>query len=370
MEALALSTEVLDWAAGRVGETLYDIAHSIAKRKADQDNIAAGKLTVRQAEKLAKRTRVPFGFLFLTEPPELPTPQIPDLRRVENPEPLSQDFYEVLADVLHKQSWYLEHVSARGAAALPFVGKFKLGDSPAANLVAQDIRATLRLSEADRRMAGDAATYFGAIATRAEDAGILVMKNGVVKSASRRALSEREFRGFAIANGLAPLVFVNGQDAQVAAVFTLAHELAHIWLGVSGVSDVPLAFDRDIERLCNAVAAALLVPEAEFRERWTTPGEIPALARYFRVSQVVVARRALDFGLIQQAEYDAISAASVRKKSSGGDGLRTVSVRNSKRFTRALVSSVMSGETLIREAASLLNVRPETVMKLGTEKGD
>lgn len=368
MESLVFSTEVLDWAAGRVGDTLDGLAHSIAKRRKDQESIAAGRLTIRQAEKIAKRARIPFGYLFLQQPPDLPRPQLPDLRRVADPEPLSEDFYETLADVQSKHDWYLDYLGSRGAESLPYVGRFNPNQSPPASDVARDICNTLRWGAEDRRRASDAGTYFSILAEKAEDAGLLVMKSGVVKSYTRRALSEREFRGFAIAEPVAPLVFVNGQDAQVAAVFTLAHEIAHVWYGVSGVSDVARNSERHIEALCNSVAACILVPENEFRQRWEAHADVTALSRQFRVSQVVIARRALDFGLIDQDAYDAVVAASIRKKGSGGDGLRTVPVRNSKRLTRALVASAMSGETLIREAAGLLNVSPETIVKLGRGK--
>ena len=195
---------------------------------------------------------------------------------------------------------------------------------------------------------------------------MLVFKTSYVKSNTRRPLSEKQFRGFAIAHKLVPLVFVNGRDAEVAAVFTLVHELAHIWLGVTGVSDVnPSRFGDPVERLCNRVAANLLVPKDAFLERWAESWDLERLAKHFRVSKLVIARRALDSKLVDQAFYDQAAANTRRVKSTGKPtALVTIPIRNSKKFTRTIVASAMSGQTLLRDAASLLNVKPDTVVAL------
>lgn len=365
MEAIALSREVLDWAAERAGGTLHSFAESIAKRAKDRERIVEGRLTIPQAEKLAKKARIPFGFLFLSEPPEIERPKIPDLRQVQDAAPLSDDFYETLEDVLAKQQWFNEYLTEAGASEVPFVGRFS-GKDGDADAIAEDMRRELGLSDEDRRKSADAAAYFSTLSAKAEARGVLVFKSGYVKANTRRPLSEKEFRGFAIAHKLVPLVFINGRDAEVAAVFTLIHELAHIWAGVTGVSDItPSKFGNPIERLCNRVASNVLVPDDAFVSRWDGPEDIEKLARFFRVSKLVIARRALDHRLVDQAFYDEVAANSQRNKSSGKPtALVTIPIRNSKKFTKAIVASAMSGQTLLRDAASLLNVKPDTVVTL------
>jgi Zn-dependent peptidase ImmA (M78 family) len=187
-----------------------------------------------------------------------------------------------------------------------------------------------------------------------------------VKSNTRRTLSVKEFRGFAIVDPLAPVVFINGRDALVASVFTLVHELAHVWLGESGVSDLATRAAKGVERVCNQVAAEVLVPKQEFLAQWRVQADLGRIARRFRVSKLVIARRALDFDLIDAAVYEAVASATNQpSREGGGSAYRTIPARNSKRLTLALVRSALSGETLLREAASLLSVRPETVMELG-----
>lgn len=365
MAAMNLSLSVLDWAAQEAGKSRQTLAEEVAKREDDRRKIINGELTIRQAEKVAKLARIPFGYLFLQHPPSLPSPSIPDLRRVADSAPLSTDFFEVLADVEAKQSWFIDHLREGGAEPLSFVGRFSFDKNPAVEQLAVDIRTTLDISADDRAKSADPNAYFRRLAERAESRGILVMKTGIVRSFTRRPLSEQEFRGFALAHPLAPVVFINGQDAVVAAVFTLMHEIAHIWLGQSGVSDLNPSTDRAIEVFCNSVAAEILIPNREFLQHWHATPNIDALANLFRVSRAVVARRAFDNNLIDWSEYQIYLRPVARRiRDSGGDALRTIPVRNSKRLTSAVVASALSGDTLIREAAALLNSKPDTVIKL------
>ena len=372
MEPLKLSRDVLDWAAEKAGQTLHAFAESVAKRERDRERITEGRLTVTQAEKLAKKARIPFGYLFLAEPPEITRPTIPDLRQIQDAQPLKEDFYETLEDVLAKQSWLIEYLTEAGAGKLPFVRRFTADTKRNADDIAADMRRELGITDDDRRKSPDASAYFSTLSAKAEAKGVLVFKTSYVKSNTRRPISEKEFRGFAIAHKLVPLVFVNGRDAEVAAVFTLIHELAHIWLGVTGVSDVtPSRFGNPIERLCNRVAANLLVPMNAFLERWTGPQDVERLAKYFRVSKLVIARRALDNKLVDQAFYDEVASNTQRVKSSGKPtALVTIPIRNSKNFTRTIVASAMSGQTLLRDAASLLNVKPDTVVALAKGRAE
>lgn len=365
MNQIAITPSVLNWAAEKAQGSLHSFAEQIAKRKVDREQILEGRLTIPQIEKLAKKARIPFGYLFLNEPPNLADVEIPDLRRVQDAVPLGDNFYQTLEDVRTKQEWFIEYIKESGGVEVPFVGRFKEGKR-SASVIAADIKRELFISDDDRRKSSNAETYFSRLSEKIENAGVLVFKSSIVKSNTKQSLSEQEFRGFAITHKLAPIIFVNGRDAQVASVFTLMHELAHIWIGADGVSDVTAYPNNPIEKLCNEIASRILVPNDIFMEQWSGLDGIGQQAKYFRVSKVVIARRAMDNGLINRDQYEEIASKVTRNRNAGKPTIyQTLPIRNSKKLTSAVIADAMSGNTLLRDAARLLNVKPSTIMSFG-----
>jgi Zn-dependent peptidase ImmA (M78 family) len=206
--------------------------------------------------------------------------------------------------------------------------------------------------------------------TSAEDAGVLVMVSSIVGNNSDRALGVGEFRGFALADQLAPLIFLNGTDSKVAQMFTLAHELAHLRLDARGVCDMQAGqvSPQKIGRLCNQVAAELLVPLQElvaaYRPGEPVPEVIQRLARQFKVSTLVVLRRLFDAGHLSRealwqhyrTELERLQTLQDRSLT-GGAFYRSLGARSGKRLARALVGIALEGLTLLSEAYRLLGVR-------------
>lgn len=270
---------------------------------------------------------------------------LPDFRRmadggVRKPSP-------ELIDTIHicqrRQRWYREYVVGSRGDTLPFVGAADVGDQPA--VVAGQIRTVLKLEVGSRNEAETWEEFLRQFIALAREAGVLVMINGVVGNNTHRLLNPREFRGFAIADPFAPLVFINGADTKSGQIFTLAHELAHIWIGKDGVSnsaadDLPeqLGPDSKVERFCNAVAAEVLVPMAQL-SNMELPQDVDqakaTIARSFRVSTLVALRRIKDIGRLSYddfqgayyAELDVLKRKAKQKKSGGGDFYNTMSAR-------------------------------------------
>ena len=368
-DTVQLSPKVLDWAASQVGSSLEEFAHRISKRRASR--IVDGTLTSSEAIKFAKTSGVPLGYLFLEQPPPQRTLPVADFRTLPEAHPLGKDFFDVFDDIEYKQSWYREYLQSAGAERLPFVGKFK-GRAPSPKTVATDMRQVVAMPEAATALLRSADDHFAMLASKCERAGVLVFKNSVVGNNTKRHLSVKEFRGFALADPLAPVIFVNGADAPAAWVFTLAHELAHVWMGDSGVSDANPAASNAQERFCNAVAAEFLVPATIFNDIWAsgagldTSARIDRARRYFRVSTLVIARRALDLGLITSGAYAAAYKNAVlhgKKQSKGGNFYRTLATRNSKRLSQRVASLAVSGSLSLGEAGRLLNTNPNNVVK-------
>lgn len=371
MELIELSPAVLDWAASQAGVYVGEVAKKVSKRAAEK--IISGQLTYPQVLKYAKLTGVPLGFLFLEEPPASRSPPIADFRTVQDSKPLSRDFFEVFDDIEFKHAWLKERFSGEDADVLPFVGKYA-DKLPSPDDLAAEMRQTIGFDDQARMRLKTPDELFSFLAESCEKIGIFVFKNGVVGNNTSRPLSVVEFRGFAIADPYCPLVFINGADAQAAWVFTLAHELAHIWLGHSGISDAGVGANNAEERYCNAVAGELLVPAARFIDVWaeldgaSDDVRMDFARRTFKVSKVVIARRAYDLNLISKDTYLNVYLlarnASKDKKSSGGDFFRTLAVRNSKNFSTQVADLAVAGSITLSHAGRLLNTTPNNVVKL------
>jgi len=358
----------MSWSRLRAGLTEADLARSLPVKadKIVEWESGISQPTFKQAQNWAMLAHIPFGFLFLKAPPQ-DVLALPDLRTVGGVAPAapSINLLDTVRDVLRKQAWYLEYLKEQEQAPLPFVGKFS-PDSRISDVVAH-MRKTLSIDALPAQKNHDDAMRHLIVA--AESAGILVMRSGMVGSNTHRKLDVGEFRGFAISDRRAPVVFINIADAPNARVFTLAHELAHLWIGSTGISSVLPASKRKEEIFCNAVAGAFLVPEHPFRNAWRTVDDwaatLPDLAAMFHVSRLVIARRACDLGLIPAAAYAGFYRAELeefrQKKGSGGDFYRSAGARNSKRFSLAVVSEALSGRLLLREAGKLLGIHPAKI---------
>lgn len=371
---------IITWARQRSEMDLVDLAASIHVKPEQISDWESGEdhPTFRQAQNLAKKLFIPFGYLFLAEPPVI-EPQIADLRTVrdEQRNRFSLEFEDVLNDAQRKQNWYKEQLLREGAQNLAFIGKFSITDDIQA--VAEDIRENLGINQALRDRSTSWEDFLSKFIENVEANGILVLRNGVVGNNNRRKLSVQEFRGFVLSDPIAPLIFINNNDTQAAKVFTLAHELAHLWIGESGVSDLDpgtrlTVAINDIERFCNKVAAELLVPQQVFIESWDDNANLQAnlnsLCRLFRVSAPVILIRAKTLNKISDQvfyqEYPNYNAARRRALSSSGNFNNTLPVRNSKTLTRAIITSALEGSTLYRDAARLLGVKVSTLNSLAS----
>lgn len=378
MMRVEVSPELLRWARERSG---LDIL-ALTRRFPYLDSWERGEAhpTLKQLEGFAKATHTPVGYLFLSEPPVEHVP-IPDFRTIGNeltgrPSP---DLLDTIYLCQQRQEWYRNHARSMGEASLTLVGSVQVtGDVVR---TAALIRTALGFDIEERRRMPTWTDALRRFLEQADALGILVMVSGVVGSNNRRQLDPQEFRGFALSDHLAPLVFINGADTKAAQMFTLAHELAHIWLGQSAVSDAEASMvpAHDVERWCNQVAAELLVPLNVLSEEYDRGADLSTetnrLARRFKVSTLVVLRRMHDAGgLTRQQLWKAYEAELKRlralPKGSGGDFYLTLGARASKRFARALVVSTLEGQSSFTEAFRLLGFKKmATFRDLGNSLG-
>ena len=336
----------------------------------------------RQATKLAAKLYVPLGYLWLSAPPALEVP-IPDLRTVSDvmSQPPSADFIDVLYDARRKQHWYREYVQSEGARPLPFVGRFPLKDDPRVNDVADDMRTAIGIDDA-RQESKTSPQFLSFLTKNAGRIGILVLQSGKVGSNTHRTLDANEFRGFALIDDLAPLAFINSADTLAARIFTLAHELAHVWIGESGISnpttfDIGLQEDNRINRFCNRVAAELLMPTASFVNEWqqdkTIEENTTAMTRFYHVSRTAVLIRAYEHELLPEDIYhrqlERLRHWENQEPTGGGGNFwNNFLASNSRALVHAVLTSTAEGRISERDAATLLSLTNRKTLRAAQEK--
>ncbi|MEJ2218716.1 MAG: ImmA/IrrE family metallo-endopeptidase, partial [Gemmatimonadota bacterium] len=344
-------------------------------KRYDEWERGAAKPTLKQLEAFARAVWVPVGYLFLPQPPveEVPLPDFRSgRRRTGRPSPhLLDTVYLSQA----RQEWYRAYAREAREPAKAFVGCVTMADDVEGT--AADIQDTLGFDLVARRRSPSWTDALRQFIQQGDAVGLLVMISGVVHNNTHRKLDPEEFRGFTMADDLAPLIFVNGADSKAAQMFTLAHELAHVWLGRSALSDPDPGetADADIERWCNQVAAEVLVPmevlRGDLRLDAEPATEMRRIARRFKVSTLVALRRMFEAKAIDRRtfhqEYETEVARIVAlPKGTGGDFYRTQPVRAGRRFVAALVESTLEGRTLYRDALRMLGIsKVETFHELG-----
>lgn len=376
-----VAPDLLRWAVERAG---WD-RETIGKRAPKLDEWLAGlQPTLKQLEKFANDTHTPLGLLFLAKPPGEKVP-IPDMRTFGNAEVArpSADMLDAIYLCQDRQQWYRRYAMVHGLPPLEFVGSATTSDHPA--LVADRIRNILDFDVDDRAAFSNWEDALRRLIDRIESIGVLVMVSGIVGANTHRVLRPEEFRGFALADPVAPLIFVNGTDTKAAQIFTMIHELSHIWLGESALSDAAMkaAHGQEHELWCNHVAAEVLVPQALLRSDYRgepTADELERLANRYRVSTLVVLKQLVTGQLIDwkgfekryDEELDRVRAilAARRGEARGGNCYYTQPLRLSRRFARAVISSTFEGTTGYRDAYRLLGAKKhETFEKLAAELG-
>ena len=370
--------EVLVWARERAALGVEQLVAKFPKYK----DWESGKTqpTLKQVEDLAKYVRAPNGYFFLSKPPDeslrFPDFRTVDAKPIQRPSP---DLFDTIRYCRLRQYWFQEYKRNQGDGPLSFVGAASTDEHT--NIVAAKIRSSLELDHEERKNISDWTDALREIVGKAEALGVLVMVSGVVLNNTHRRLNPEEFRGFTLADELAPIVFINGADTKAAQMFTLAHELAHVWLGKSGLSDSRpnVLPENEIEVWCNKVAAETLVPlralRDEYREGEMLHSELYRLTRRFKVSTLVMLRRIYDLKVLtrkqfQEAYESEVSQFRKMTSSGGGNFTTTLTARVGKRFARALITDTLEGRTSFRDAFRMLGIsKTATFCKLATQLG-
>jgi len=379
MTTANINIVMLSWARERSGIAMSEFASRCGVKEERLLEWESGErpMTFNQAMRFSEKAHVPFGYLFLETPPT-ENLSIPDLRTLEGKEldGPSAELKDLVKLMLQRQAWYKDYLKLQISDPNLIVGKFSVHDG--IDAVVMDMRKQLGVGKYPVR--GSWEDYYRDLVKCIEGVGVLVMRQGNLGHHTR-PLRVEEFRGFAITDEYAPIIFVNHADAPGARLFTLIHELCHIWIGQSGISDGSAHTQREEEIFCNAVSAEFLVPAEEFSELWQHELEdwrenLPVLETYFHISRWVLARRALTLGFIENGEYIGYIASqkeAYQKREKSGSGptyYKTKKAQISQTFSKAVVGEALNGQLLLREAGQLLGgIKPNKITAFAKELG-
>lgn len=340
--------------------------------------------TFNQIEDFSRKANIPLGYFFLQTPPveEIKLLEYRTVDSIELANP-SRNLIDTIHEMENVQEWMKDYRQDADFDTLAIVGSLK--GKTDAKAIANQIRYDLEMPLDWYKNKGTISEAFNYVRGLLEYSGVLVMLSGIVGKNTHRALSIDEFRAFAMVDDWAPLIFINSADSEGAKLFSLFHEVAHIWIGENDLYN-----DRrncknvkDIEILCNAVASELMVPHDAFLEVWknnTTADlnqKINEIAKIFKCGATVIARKALDNKKINQEMYDEIVEEAIEayrimkenKESGGGNYYNTMGSRLDSCFVKALCCSIQSGRTSYSEAYRLTNTSRKTFSEIAGRLG-
>ncbi|MBO6792313.1 MAG: ImmA/IrrE family metallo-endopeptidase [Balneolaceae bacterium] len=380
-----INPEVLKWAreSARMSEEIAASKVSVSVEKIVEWENGEKQPTIRQAQILAKAYKRPFSILFLPEIPRDFQP-LQDFRK-NGSEPLSTSSIFIIREIQQKQTWISETNKENGEAKLPFVGRYSLNDNP--KIIANDILQTLGIIAGNYESKNPIKEWI----TKAESKGIFISRTSFIHS--RLKLDSEELQGFAIADPYAPFVFINSDDWNAPQLFTLVHELAHIWIAETGISnnielDIKKSSDfNKVELFCNEIAANVLIPENIIKNLdisvFKDSKSVFNTARAIGVSSFSFLVRALNLNIISLPEYKRLKAQAdvdfkeylrkeaerkVRQKAkenTGGPNYFLLQLnRNSRLFTQTVLDSFRGGFIEPTLASNLLNVQTNKFPKL------
>ena len=382
---LDVEKSLLEWAINRSDTSISELSKKSHFKKLGEWIDGTEKPTYSQLEEFSKATYTPFGYLLLPEPPQQQPLQIPHYRTMANRGSLKRSINheDMIKVTIRRQDWIRDYLIDIGAAPLEFVGSSTIDDTPAK--VADNIRKTLGITPE-----WTAKIEWNHITKRLEElmenARIFVSKNKVVQNYRSRQLDLEEFRGFVLVDDYAPFVFVNGYDDDGAQMFTLAHELAHIWMGESASFDLHdmKSSSHKLEVKCNKIAAEFLAPTDDVRRYWkrfngVSNDPYKKLSKHFKISLIVAAIRARDTGCISQKEYGDfyskykdnlyMKEKKNHQKETGPPPDKWMPSRVGKRFLQTVFTAVAESKLLYRDAYHITGLSPNTFDKIRDTMG-
>ncbi|ULG71490.1 ImmA/IrrE family metallo-endopeptidase [Macrococcus brunensis] len=372
---IEIKPDVLRWAINASNKNVSDVRKKF--KNIDASLSGATKFTMPQIDKLSKELSVPFGYLILNEPPEedIELMKYRTINNIEHSKP-SRYLIDTIKSMEKKQQFMRETLIDDGFSPLNFVGSVT-SESPIIE-TASFIKKVLELPEDWNFRNKDT---FKTLKNVISASGILVMQNGIVNNNTTRKLNLEEFRAFVLIDEYVPLIFLNATDSKKGMLFSLCHELVHIWLGRSELYNMTDYRNSEVdneERYCNEVAAELLIPYKTLKYRLETNTEdlktfIYQQASDYSISELVILIRLKNNRLIGHREFNRLydyfngkinESIKNKTKNVKANYFTVKKSRIDKRFLKTVDNKAVEGKILYSEAYDLVGASGDTYRKL------
>lgn len=334
--------------------------------------------TFRQIADLSRFLRIPFGHLLLdaSAKEEIPLLQFRTIETEAIQHP-SRELIDTIKDMKRKQAWLREMYLLEQRDPLDFVGSLKDENNKNVVEIAEYIREKVNVKKNWYKRANSNNPTFNLLREHLSNQGIVIMQNGIALNNTHRPLDLNEFRAFTLIDNYAPLIFINSRDANSGKTFSLLHELVHIFFDQPSLYNNDLTFrnkyTNPLEVVCNAVAGEIITPTDYFIEEWENLSEqtveinekVDILANEFKVSPLIISRKALDQQYIERKTYNEIAeitrrnfllSKKRRSESPGGDPTNNALSRLDRNFLNTLIEYTASGHVPYTRAYRLAGI--------------
>lgn len=369
-----INPAILAWARERSGQTLVQVAEALGKdpELVQRWEIGEAAPTYVQLETLAYKVyKRPIALFFFPAPPDEPEP--------------AQEF-RTLPDFEIEDLTPDTRFKVRQALALQLsLAELSDGGNPAEQLITRDL--AIDPSRSPAQAARTVRDYIAitvdeqigwktteealrAWRTKVEEAGVFVFKD---------TFKQRDVSGFSLFDDEFPLIYVNNSTSKTRQIFTVFHELAHLLVHTGGMTLRDDTYIRalhgdakQVEIFCNAFAAHVLLPDADFKKQDHAVDDqnILRLARRYKVSREVILRRLLDMGLVTQQIYSRKTEQWAQDyferaaEDPGGNYYLTQASYLSDAYMRMAFGTYYRGAITLEQLAGYLNLKASSVSGL------
>ncbi|EMW5623512.1 ImmA/IrrE family metallo-endopeptidase [Enterococcus faecalis] len=371
-KGISVNPKIIQWAIQSSGKNIIQISQKFSK--INEWTSKECELSVSELNKLSKELRIPFGYFFLKNPP-VEDIKLLKYRTIDNEEHTrpSRNLIDTIKYMETRQDFMKETLIEDGFLPLNFVGSASIKDD--VEELSEKIIAKLGVTRDWNKKGKDT---FNILKNAVSELGIMVMQNGVVGNNNSRPLDISEFRAFVLIDEYVPLIFLNAKDSFNAKIFSLCHELVHIWLGIDELyndsfNNKENILNEKLENFCNKVAAEMLLPRKLliniYKINQDPYTNIKEISSRINVSDLVVCVKIKQEKYIDNKTFQEIYKILLqemndnllnKEKGSGGNYYNTSKSRLDANFVHSVNRKAKEGKILYSEAYNLVGAKGKT----------